>query len=145
MRILVTGWRRATLANHGAHITRALGAVCGLLGIQPGWPEHGADRHVLVHGDCSGADHLCRDVALRWGWAVEAHPAVGHPHMNFGPWPQAGPRRNRYMVMTGANAALALPGPGSIGTWRCLQMAGNAGIRTLIWPLPGGRTEGPHE
>ncbi|NUP46176.1 MAG: DUF2493 domain-containing protein [Catenulispora sp.] len=105
-------------------------------------------RRVLtvVHGACpTGADAhtvdwathmIARDLPVK----VEPHPAKGHPTQNFGPWPGAGPRRNRYMVSLGANLCLAFLGPctrpncrqpgphDSHGASGCADLARTAGI-----------------
>lgn len=110
------------------------------------------DRFVLVvHGDCpTGADMLARRWVRRMqgqGWDVdhEAHPAQGHPTEDFGPWPNAGPKRNAYMVGLGADECLAFiggctsprctkagPHP-SHGATGCAVLAEAAGIRVRRW------------
>ncbi|KIF67596.1 hypothetical protein HY68_01455 [Streptomyces sp. AcH 505] len=105
---------------------------------------------VVVHGACaSGADWHANHVAL---WMrgqglpvdVEQHPAGGHAS-EFGRWPGAGPRRNKYMVSLGANACAAFIGPctrprckvagphGSHGATGCADLAEAAGIPTRRW------------
>lgn len=69
---------------------------------------HEASDLVVVHGACPiGADQMADDWAGILGLTVEAHPAKGHPTQDFGPWPGAGPNRNRYMVSLGADLCLA--------------------------------------
>lgn len=41
-----------------------------------------------------------------------------------------GPERNAKMVTLGADLCIGFPGPGSRGTWDCLEKATNAGIET---------------
>lgn len=108
---------------------------------------------IVVHGDCpTGADRF----ADEWGWAmqarglavaVEAHPAQNHPTEDFGPWPGAGPRRNRHVVSLGADECVAfldlctsprcrMPQPhGSHGTMNCALEAMRMGIKTEVIEL----------
>ncbi|WP_329472684.1 DUF2493 domain-containing protein [Streptomyces sp. NBC_01723] len=101
---------------------------------------------IVVHGACpTGADlHAAQwaDVASQFTRQVTAehHPAQGHPTQNFGPWPEAGPRRNAYMVSLGADLCLAFAGPctrprchrprphPSHGASHCARLAEAAGI-----------------
>lgn len=132
MRFLVTGWRHARGHAHGAQIEQGLDlAQCVVAFGEPGVPW----LVTVVHGDCDGVDRIAAAVARKRGWFVEAHPAQGHPTVDFGPWPGAGPRRNRHMVLLGADLVLAYPGPGSSGTWGCLQYAAECGIQALVFPL----------
>lgn len=110
-------------------------------------------RLVVVQGDCpSGAD---RD-ARAWAWeqqieggpvVSEGHPAKGHPTQNFGDWPEAGPRRNRYMVGLGADQCEAFI-DACVSTWcrrpgvhpshgasGCADLAEAAKIPTIRWEL----------
>jgi hypothetical protein len=69
---------------------------------------------VVVQGACpSGADFGAFTWATdmkRNGLPVvaESHPAKGHPTENFGEWPDAGPRRNSFMVGLGADRCVAV-------------------------------------
>lgn len=103
----------------------------------------------LVHGDCpTGVDaEVSRfDDATQFTWwsqrghavtfpmfplGIERHPA-GAPFWEFGPWPAAGPKRNRHMVSLGADLCLAYPLGLSSGTRGCAAMALEAGIPTLL-------------
>jgi hypothetical protein len=104
---------------------------------------------VVVHGDCDRGGDVHTH---RWYLAARAngsrpvdeerHPAQGHPTQDFGPWPAAGPRRNRFMVSLGADVCLAFidlctrpscrrPRPHlSHGAAGCADMAEQAGIPT---------------
>lgn len=68
---------------------------------------------LVVHGHCpTGADRHADIWVARMrldGHPVEAerHPAQNHPTEDFGPWPGAGPRRNRYMTSLGADVCYA--------------------------------------
>lgn len=76
---------------------------------------------VLIHGDCpaGGADKLADDWAKEVRIPVSAFPV---DHDLDGPWPFAGPRRNRRMI---ANArpthCVAFPDPTSKGTWDAVR------------------------
>lgn len=108
----------------------------------------GYKRMCVRHGACPGGADRFADL---WGSTmrrvgmpvvVEAHPAQGHPHQDFGPWPGAGPRRNAYMVGLGAHECHAFIGPctsprcrridphGSHGASGCADLAEKAGIET---------------
>ncbi|MER7908266.1 SLOG family protein [Streptomyces sp. NPDC096068] len=93
---------------------------------------------IIVHGGCSsGADRMADDWARTYGAMPERHPA-----QDFGPWPGAGLRRDRYMVGLGADLVLAFIGPCSSprcrrpephpshGASGCADMAEQAGIPT---------------
>lgn len=137
IRVLITGWRAATIESDYEPIANGLTAAVSLVRLV----RNRADRTVvLVHGNCSGVDRIASGVARRLGWTVEAHPAIDHPHMNFGPWPAAGPRRNEYMVRLGADVVLGMPGPGSRGTVQCVGIAMRAGLMTLVMPITRNTT-----
>lgn len=133
MRIIVTGWRHATATTHGHIILNALRET---VGDQPG-------PHTLVHGGTKGVDLIAAYYAHQLGWLVEPHPADWdasctadcHHRPTGRRCPVAGPRRNRHMVSLGADACVALPGPGSKGTAGCAALARKAGIRTVEYPL----------
>ncbi|MFM9589841.1 SLOG family protein [Streptomyces scabiei] len=135
-RILVTGsrdWRDEELIRH--QLTRVWLTV---------------DRpFVVVHGACpTGADWMASDWAANMLEAEmgdvreEPHPAQNHPTEDFGPWPEAGPRRNTHMVKLGADLAFAFIGPctsprcrrpdphPSHGASHCAHLAEAAGIPT---------------
>jgi hypothetical protein len=84
---------------------------------------NGSGQMVLVHGAAPGADSIAAELAARWGWRVEAHPAL---------WSElgkaAGPIRNSEMVALGADVCLAFPLPHSRGTLDCMRRAEEAGI-----------------
>ena len=134
-RVLVTGSRDwddcTTIGNALEHAFAAAGHLM-----------------LVVHGDCPTgadwhADHYARWMrGLRLPDDTEPHPAQGHPTEDFGPWPGAGPRRNRHMVGLGADLCLAFIGPctsprcrrrdphPSHGASGCAVLAEQAGIPT---------------
>lgn len=116
MRILITGSRDWQDAN-AIHW-----AIMSVICKTPG-------PHIVVHGDCRGADTLAAKVAADMGCAVEAHPADWRQHGNA-----AGPIRNHHMVSLGADICLAFPTYNSTGTWDCVRKAVDAGIHTRIFP-----------
>lgn len=107
----------------------------------------------VVQGECpSGVDFGARIWAREMqaeGQPVdlEGHHPTKHPTEDFGPWPQAGPNRNRYMASLGAAACLAVvdrcnrawcrPDPhDSHGTASCIEWAKHYGIyvdRVPLW------------
>lgn len=108
---------------------------------QPVFPGH----VILVHGDCpTGVDHFAQNWAdnhgALLGVTAERHPAQNHPTQDFGPWPNAGPARNKYMAGLGAARCVAFIQPctswrcrrtdphGSHGTASCIRFAVEAGI-----------------
>ncbi len=142
IRLLVTGWRNATMTNDGLHIAESLTSAIALYRLTSGgavlrrWRDNPGDDVRLVHGACGGVDAISELHARRWGWAVERHPAQGHPTKDFGTWPAAGPRRNQHMVQLGADIVVGIPGPGSRGTIQCVGMAMKAGLLTIVSPIP---------
>jgi hypothetical protein len=105
MRILVAGWRGATWAEHGDILAQVLDAWVGV-------HRHNLGGSVtLVHGMChlGGIDLMADSHAQRRGWTPERHPAMHHPAQDFGEWPTAGPRRNKYMASLGADIAFLFP------------------------------------
>jgi hypothetical protein len=93
---------------------------------------------IFRHGAChlGGVDAIADHAAVDWGWKVEAHPAMGHPTENFGPWPACGPRRNEYMCSLGADLVIGFPDQASQGTWGCLRAAARYGLVSLVYGLP---------
>jgi hypothetical protein len=91
-RILVTGsrdWSNPTV------VEQAIASY-----VQPGV------EIVIVHGGCrTGADAQADRFAGLLRLKRERYPAEG-----FGPWPAAGPIRNKYMVSLGADVCLAFIG-----------------------------------
>lgn len=79
---------------------------------------------VIVHGQCpkGGADLWVEQWAHARGMKVERHPADWDRYGKA-----AGPKRNTLMVSLGVNVCYAFPGPGSRGTWDCMQKASEAG------------------
>jgi hypothetical protein len=86
---------------------------------------------IVVHGACeTGADAMADEWARSRGYWREPHPVV----REHGPWPAAGPRRNREMVEAGARvcAAFRLHGEPNKGTTDCFKQAIRACIATLV-------------
>ena len=77
----------------------------------------------LLHGDCRGTDQHVGRLAEKHGLVVTAVPVV---HSVDGPWPGAGPRRNRRMLAKGAEALIAFQG--NKGTRNCVATARLMGI-----------------
>jgi hypothetical protein len=135
LRVLVTGSRRWTDAEalHAALLECWYDAM-----------ELGADDITVVHGAAPGADTLADLWAIAHqglGVLVERHPAdwsacaadcgPGHRRRRRDGseyCPTAGHRRNQLMVDLGAAVCVALPLPGSSGTWDCVRRAELAGI-----------------
>jgi hypothetical protein len=124
-RIIVTGWRGATVEQHN----RLLIATFEPLRI-----IHG-HQVLLRHGRCphGGIDLLVDLLAREWDWQVEQYPAEVRGSRVLGP------ERNRRMcaVQPRADELFAFPGPGSRGTWNCVQEAAKLGITCHIYPLGG--------
>lgn len=71
---------------------RDLDAVADVIGALQ---EEFGERLVIVHGACpTGADNLAHIVCANLGVATDPYPV---DHKLDGPWPAAGPRRNRRM------------------------------------------------
>jgi hypothetical protein len=149
LRILLTGWRKADAEHRQRIADTMLRAYQLCLDVAPA-PDGDDDawymspnivgyrieRPTLVHGACkSGVDIIGELIAKSWNWAIERHPAQGHPEQDFGPWPGCGPRRSKYMVSLGADICAALPGPDSRGTNRCIEYARDALMPVYIKPL----------
>ncbi len=128
MRVLVTGSRDWTDRNVIAQ------ALLDARDKPPAGATPG--RMVLVSGACpTGADRLAEQLADRWDWQVERHPADWASHGKA-----AGFRRNEHMVALGADVCLAFLGPcssascreprphGSHGTKHCAGKAADAGV-----------------
>jgi len=126
-RVLVTGSRHATGAEHGEVIRECILEAIGHI------PVGEMDRVVLVHGDAPGVDLIAADVVSRLAYPIKVEP---HNARKFGPWPSCGPIRNSHMVSLGADICLAFPQPGSTGTWDCARKAADAGIPTVLRSLP---------
>lgn len=91
-------------------------------------------RIIVVHGECDGVD----DFADQWASQRARVKPEPHPAENFGPWPRCGPIRNSHMVALGADLCVAMPTPGSKGTWDCAKKAHDAGIPVRLWSVKGG-------
>lgn len=78
-------------------------------------------KMVLVHGDCVGAAHMGRDIALEMGWTVRCYPAEWHLYGKG-----AGPRRNQEMIeKERPHAIIALRKDMSRGTTDMIRRAAN--------------------
>ncbi len=103
---------------------------------------HGPNaKLVVVHGACpTGADRIADDWARRQAARSPLVEVEQHRAQDFGPWPAAGPRRNKHMVELGANVCLAFIAPcakprcprpaphPSHGASGCADLAEKAGI-----------------
>jgi len=114
IRLLVCGGRTYF---DGEHVYRTLDRVKA---------KH--EIEVLIQGGARGADELAKCWALAKGV-----PWVGFPidHALDGPWPGAGPARNRHMLHEGKpTAVVAFPSTGT-GTDHMCRIAGEAGVK--VW------------
>lgn len=125
-RVLITGSRHATDAEHRELISEAIQKAVGHI------RACDMDRVILVHGNQRGVDLIAADIVTRWAWPIQVE---AHDARDFGSWPAAGPRRNEHMVRLGANVCLAFPAPDSRGTWDCARKAADAGIHTILQTL----------
>ena len=91
-----------------------------------------AERTVLIHGGCDGADKIAESVASELGMMVLSVPAPWEKYRRDGKIKQAGPDRNSAMVRmlrilrwTGAYSCdcHAFPLGGSVGTLNCVRKA----------------------
>lgn len=145
-RLLVTGSRR--IFNSGRRLLND--ELCRYYDMA----DCAGKRFVIVQGECEqgGVDREAKTWGLQMkhsGLAVEveSHPAKNHPTQDFGPWPGAGPNRNRYMVSLGADAYLGIAYAcssiycrrrdehSSHGAAGCARMAAQAGINGKLWEL----------
>ena len=116
LRILVTGSRNWTDWNA---IATAIGRA------STGWSPSSV---TVVHGACpTGADAIADELADRFGFTVERHPADWDRHGRA-----AGPIRNQEMVNLGADVCLALPLGSSRGTYDCMSRAKAACIPVRV-------------
>ncbi len=84
---------------------------------------------LLVHGACpkGGADLLAHNWAYERGITVQSFPV---DHKLDGPWPAAGPRRNRRMIlMSMPTGAVAFPG--GKGTDDCVDALTQMGVKVF--------------
>jgi len=83
---------------------------------------------VLVSGNCpSGADKIAEDIAIKFGWTLELHPAQWKEHGK-----RAGFVRNAEMVELGADICLAFIKDESAGATNTVTKARIAKIPTVI-------------
>ncbi len=119
-RVLVTGTRTAA---RDADVRAHLDALRGIT--------------VVAHGAChlGGADETAGVWAAANGVIEWAFPV---DHARDGPWPGAGPTRNRRMLgAVRPDLVLAFPVTESRGTFDCAQAARDLGFPTWVI-LPGG-------
>lgn len=83
--------------------------------------------HTFIHGTCRGVDQTGAMIARRFGWDVEAYPALWKVHGRA-----AGPIRNQQMLDTGIDVLLAFPMEGGRGTQDMIRRAKKAGILTTV-------------
>jgi hypothetical protein len=99
MRLLVSGYRHF---NHEPTIEREM---LEILNITPN------ERHVIIHGNCSGVDKTADRIARKHGWDVDIY----NPNWSIGK--KAGPIRNREMLENGKpEQCLLFLHPNSKGT-----------------------------
>jgi hypothetical protein len=117
-RILITGSREWTDRDT---ISQALADL---------WREWGQPTDaILVHGACpSGADLIAHEIWTARGYPVETHPADWKAYGRA-----AGPKRNKDMVVLGADMCLAFVRGGSRGAAGCVRLAEKAGIPVRRW------------
>lgn len=98
-----------------------------------GRPSSGEPRWLLtlVHGDARGADRMAEAWAKERGWELDPFPADWD---RYGA--AAGPRRNREMVASGADAAFAFWHHHSRGTRDCIDLIRKAEIPLEIFRDP---------
>jgi hypothetical protein len=85
----------------------------------------------LVSGNASkGGDAICESVAKDMGWVIERHPAKWNRQADGSFDRRAGFKRNKFMVMLGADACLAFIKDGSAGATNTAMLAELAGIPT---------------
>jgi hypothetical protein len=113
-RVLVTGSRKWSDADA---IVRELEIV----------HAHEGERVVLVSGNCDGADKMAEEVAIKYGWMIERHPADWKTHGK-----RAGFVRNAEMVKLGADYCLAFIQDESAGATNTVVKARIAEIPTKV-------------
>ena len=113
-RVLVTGSRKWSDADA---IVRELEIV----------QAHEGERVVLVSGNCEGADKMAEEVAIKYGWLIERHPADWKTHGK-----RAGFVRNAEMVKLGADYCLAFIQDESAGATNTVVKARIAEIPTKV-------------
>lgn len=141
-RILVTGWRFWPLADRD-FIHQVLRETWkhNCTGFNGETGERPVTRLcTVVDGACpyGGVDQYAHEWAMSMGLGVksERHPAA------FCGSKLLGKERNAEMVASGADVALAFPGPGSgWGTMDCVKKVINADIPMKIFPYQSGAIE----
>lgn len=82
----------------------------------------------LIHGTATGADSIAAQLALGFGWLIEAHPA---DWLRYGK--RAGFIRNVEMVATNPDICLAFIHNDSRGASMCADLASKAGVPLNVW------------
>lgn len=126
-RVLVTGWR---------NWPRSMSyMVVGALNLIEASFFLSGQKITLIQGECpyGGVDLYAKEWALDSprNRELESYPAEYDTQGRI-----LGPARNTKMVATGADICLCMPGPGSKGTWDCMQKAYNAKIPLQFIPFP---------
>ena len=88
---------------------------------------HEGEQVVLVSGNCRGADLIAEEVAVKFGWMIERHPADWKTHGK-----RAGFVRNAEMVEKGADYCLAFVKDNSAGASNTVVKARIAKIPTKV-------------
>ena len=89
---------------------------------------HEGEQVVLVSGNCpTGADKIAEDVAVKFGWMIERHPADWKTHGK-----RAGFIRNGEMVDEGADYCVAFVKDSSPGASNTVVKARIAKIPTKV-------------
>jgi hypothetical protein len=88
---------------------------------------HEGEQVVLVSGNCRGADLIAEDIAVKFGWMIERHPADWKTHGK-----RAGFIRNGEMVELGADYCVAFVKDNSAGASNTVVKARIAKIPTKV-------------
>lgn len=104
-----------------------------LLEIEQVVGERHSHRLTLRHGGYRGLDAVAAEMALARRWRTESFPA------DWENGPQAGPERNRRMVLTDPRPVVCVGFPMGVsrGTRHCMAEAERAGIPTIDATLSG--------
>lgn len=139
----MTGSRR--LEDY-ALVYRALNQVCADYGLNYTPDEYGntlpdPSKITVVVGDCpTGADLYARE----WAHGSLLVPEVHEAHWaTTVPRAKAGPDRNKRMVDSGVDIALAFPEAGSRGTTNCMTLCRAAGVPVRTFDETGGYQDDP--
>ena len=92
--------------------------------------KFGQDVTVVSGNASTGGDAICESLAKEMGWVVERHPAKWNRQADGSFDNRAGFKRNKFMVMLGADACLAFIKDSSNGASNTALLAELAGIPT---------------